>query len=78
MTSIGSAGRSKSITRHPGAGADSVRLVRHLSARLAAQLRQSESRHPENRHLLIAIGGHAGSGRKVGTLDFGPAARGVQ
>ena len=25
-------------------------------------------------HLLIAIGGHAGSGRKVGDVDFGPAA----
>ena len=25
-------------------------------------------------HLLIAIGGHAGSGRKVGDVDFGPSA----
>ena len=33
-----------------------------------------QSRHPENRHLAIAIGGHAGSGRKIGALDFGPAA----
>ncbi len=25
-------------------------------------------------HLLIAIGGHSGSGRKIGAVDFGPAA----
>ncbi len=25
-------------------------------------------------HLLVAIGGHAGSGRKIGDVDFGPAA----
>ena len=27
-----------------------------------------------NQHLLITIGGHAGSGRKIGDVDFGPAA----
>jgi predicted acyl esterase len=25
-------------------------------------------------HLLVTIGGHAGSGRKIGDVDFGPAA----
>jgi len=25
-------------------------------------------------HLLVVIGGHAGSGRKIGEVDFGPAA----
>jgi uncharacterized protein len=28
----------------------------------------------QNQHLLITIGGHAGSGRKIGEVDFGPAA----
>jgi uncharacterized protein len=28
----------------------------------------------KNQRLLITIGGHAGSGRKIGTVDFGPAA----
>lgn len=28
----------------------------------------------QGQHLLIAIGGHAGSGRKIGDLDFGPEA----
>jgi uncharacterized protein len=27
-----------------------------------------------NQHLLVIIGGHAGSGRKIGDVDFGPAA----
>jgi putative CocE/NonD family hydrolase len=33
-----------------------------------------KSRNPESRHLLIAIGGHAGSGRKIGAVDFGKEA----
>ncbi|HEX4424084.1 MAG TPA: CocE/NonD family hydrolase [Terriglobales bacterium] len=28
----------------------------------------------KGQHLLMAIGGHAGSGRKIGDVDFGPAA----
>ncbi|MBV8808687.1 MAG: CocE/NonD family hydrolase, partial [Acidobacteriaceae bacterium] len=28
----------------------------------------------KGQHLLIAIGGHAGEGRKIGDVDFGPAA----
>ncbi len=28
----------------------------------------------KNQRLLITIGGHAGTGRKIGTVDFGPAA----
>jgi uncharacterized protein len=28
----------------------------------------------QNQYLLITIGGHAGSGRKIGSVDFGPAA----
>jgi putative CocE/NonD family hydrolase len=30
----------------------------------------------QNQRLIIAIGGHAGSGRKIGELDFGPATEG--
>ncbi len=28
----------------------------------------------KNQKLMVVIGGHAGSGRKIGDLDFGPAA----
>ena len=30
----------------------------------------------KGQHLLVMIGGHAGSGRKIGDVDFGPAAEG--
>jgi len=36
--------------------------------------RSSADTARRNQHLLMAIGGHAGSGRKIGDIDFGPAA----
>jgi len=30
--------------------------------------------HAADKHLLVAIGGHAGSSRKIGDVDFGPSA----
>ncbi|HZU25188.1 MAG TPA: CocE/NonD family hydrolase [Bryobacteraceae bacterium] len=37
-------------------------------------LRNYEGTKPRGGHLLVAIGGHAGGGRKIGDVDFGPAA----
>ncbi len=39
---------------------------------LRAQAGNPDAR--QKQHLLVAIGGHAGSGRKIGDVDFGPAA----
>jgi uncharacterized protein len=37
-------------------------------------LQQNKKTAQESQQLLVAIGGHAGSGRKIGDVDFGPAA----
>lgn len=44
----------------------SLRNFQGMAARAAA--------HRSDQHLLVAIGGHAGDGQKVGDVDFGPAA----
>jgi putative CocE/NonD family hydrolase len=38
------------------------------------RLRGSSEAARQGQQLLVAIGGHAGSGRKIGDVDFGPAA----
>ena len=70
----------RKLPEHPGARAHHRRLVRHLPGRLAAQLHRPQSDHAGNpaaragQHLLVTIGGHAGGGSHIGTVDFGPAA----
>jgi uncharacterized protein len=44
------------------------------SLRNYAGVSQKQGDAGKNQQLLITIGGHAGSGRKIGSVDFGPAA----
>jgi len=41
---------------------------------LGGSLRNYAGTKAKGGHLLVAIGGHAGEGRKIGDVDFGPAA----
>ena len=75
----------ENYAEHSGPRADDRRLVRHLPGRISAQLCRPARRTPGmkqhangQRLLVIAIGGHAGSGRKIGEVDFGAGSSGVR
>ena len=70
----------RKLRQHPGSRAHRRRLVRHLPGRFAAQLHGHCATTPATRPLATGsgcssiIGGHAGGGRKIGEVDFGPDA----
>jgi uncharacterized protein len=41
---------------------------------VGAKLHGKDEAARRGQHLVVTIGGHAGSGRKVGDIDFGPSA----
>ena len=62
---------------HHRAAADDCRLVRHLPGWLPQELPRREGPWrnrcgASGHHLLVAVGGHAGDGPKIGDVDFGP------